>query len=632
MPPSDMPEDHDAAGAAPVKQVKVRRVKQRLATRHKRYFVRVFATLCGLALLVGAACGWLAYRAFELRTQFTAASALLPEFKTSFLEKDPVAAQDTLNQIRRHTSSAKSAATDPLWLAASTLPWAGPNFSALTEVALSAHDVVDGAAKPLVGAANSVEWEKLTPVDGRINLAPLATASPSLVAAANTIELTHSRLEAIDRSRLLPEISQPLDETIKTLDDLRSPLRVAADTSRILPSMLGSAEARNYLVLVQNSAEVRATGGLPGALALLRVKDGVMQLESQVSGASLGRFTPPVEVDAAQRSIYTNRLGAFISDVNLTPDFPTAALSAKSMWETRYDTEIDGVVALDPVVLSHFLEASGPIPVTAPINNRTGTPADLPVALSADNVVETLLADTYLTVDSNEAQDEYFASASSAIFGTLASGKIPGKSLVQALVTSANENRIYLWSARKDEQKVLAASAVGGSVTKPVTGGSAFGVYFNDGTGAKMDYYVRRTVQLEQICSGDGYSQYKVKIKLTNTAPPDAGTAFPAAVTGGGLFGTAPGSVQTNVMAYGPTLSQMDTVSQDGNRVSFGSHVHSGRPLGMVAVKLAPGESTALEMTFVKVVQDAEPNLLVTPTVQAVKEVTLPTQMAICGP
>jgi hypothetical protein len=589
---------------------------------------RTIVVAGSFAVVVAAVGGWLTHRALELKSELTAASLLLPEFKNQLLMKDESAAEDALQQLQTHTDAAQAAANDPLWKAAAAVPWIGPNFSAVSELALSAGDVVEGTAKPLLRVFRTIEYENLTPVGGKFDVAPLAVASPTIVAAANTVELTHSRLADLDSSRLFAEIAGPLNETLAALDELRATLNVAADGSRVLPSMLGSNGARNYLILVQNNAEIRATGGLPGALALLRVENGAIQLAAQSSGSALGKFTPPIDVDPAQSLIYTDRLGSFISDVNLTPDFPTAAQSAKQMWEKRFGSSIDGVVAIDPVVLSHILDASGPVEVPVPSGStRAG---GFPAALTADNVVQTLLSDVYRNVDGNNSQDAYFASASEQIFKALASGKAPGVKLVPALVKSAAENRVYVWSDHKTEQQVLKTLSIGGAASGPNVGGASFGVYFNDGTGAKMDYYVKRTVQLVQQCMSDGYGEVKVRITSTNTAPADAATSMPAYVTGGGIYGVPPGTVRTNVIAYGPVQSNVETASVDGHKVGFAAHHHANRPVGTVTVSLTPGQSSTVEMTFGKIVQHAEPNLLVTPTVQPVKDVALPTEPAEC--
>ncbi len=154
--------------------------------------------------------------------------------------------------------------------------------------------------------------------------------------------------------------------------------------------------------------------------------------------------TPPVTVDPVQTLIYTSRLGSFIGDVNLTPDFPTAAKTAKTMWEERYDSKIDGVVAIDPVVLAHILEATGPIAV--PVSNDLQVSGGIAGVLTAQNAVQTLLSDVYKNIADNTTQDEYFSMASAKIFEALASGKASASKLWNPLSKSVAENRIYVWS------------------------------------------------------------------------------------------------------------------------------------------------------------------------------------------
>lgn len=600
--------------------------KSRKGSGRTRRRLRLLALgLGGTVLVGGIAAGWLLYRGDQVDTELRSAQTLVPKLRAEVGSRDASAARTTLEEITVHTGNARDAVEDPIWTIASFVPSLGPNFSAVRELALAADEVALGSARPLVTVATSMDWNQLGPKDGKLDVAPLAGASPAILSAANTLDLTYHRLQMIDSSTLVGEVAHPLADTTKQLGELNHTLSTVAHTAALLPSMLGSSEARNYLVLVQNSAEVRATGGLPGALALITVDNGSIELVAQSSGSAMAKSDPPIVVDEEQLSIYSSRLGKFIGDVNLTPDFPTAARTAKAMWEDQHGGAIDGVVAIDPVVLAHLLDASGPLPLS-----NVGVQSGLPTQLTSQNVVPTLLSDVYQAFSSNEAQDEYFAAASREVFQALASGKVSGPALIESLSRSYEENRLHVWSAHNRDQAILGDIPLGGAISGPSTGGASFGVYFNDGTGAKMDYYIRRTVQLEQVCSTDGYSQYNVKISLTNTAPPEAAKLLPSAVTGGGRFGTPAGSVQTNIVAYGPTLSHVDTTTQDGVETTFGSHLHSGRPVGMHSVRLAPGQSTKVEMVFVKVVQNAAPSLSVTPTVEPVKDVTLQTIMSEC--
>jgi hypothetical protein len=132
----------------------------------------------------------------------------------------------------------------------------------------------------------------------------------------------------------------------------RETLDAAENASTLAPAMLGSETKRRYLLLIQNNAEIRASGGIPGALAEVTADRGRLSLGQQATAVGLGPFVPPVAVDPQQKDIYSVRLGKFVQDVNLTPDFPTTASVVKQMWETRNPGEtLDGVISIDPVAL-----------------------------------------------------------------------------------------------------------------------------------------------------------------------------------------------------------------------------------------------------------------------------------------
>jgi len=187
-----------------------------------------------------------------------------------------------------------------------------------------------------------------------------------------------------------------------------------------------------------------------------------------------------------------------------------------------------------------------------------------------------------------------------------------------------------MWSALPDEQKVLRKYRVGGSIDRPGNSPAQFGVYFNDGTGAKMDYYVERKVQLIKHCPRDGYEETTVRITSTNTAPPDAATSLPTYVTGNGNYGVPAGSVQTNIVAYGPVQANVESASANGQKTGFSPHVHANRPVGILPQRLAPGETGTIEFTFGKIVQHTEPDLVVTPTLRPTEEVVGATEPASC--
>lgn len=594
---------------------------------------RLKVTLIGTSILVvvaGASAAWLGAKASIIKSELKSATSLLAALKDEISRDDPAAATDTVDQLRSHTTAAREAADDPLWTLASSLPWMGGNFSAVAEVTRSADDVAKLSLSPLVKVFDSLDWNALLPSSSATDLVPLQMASPSVSSAAHVVRISAERLDRIDDGSLLPQVSVPLNQAREQLREATGALDAAANAAEIAPGMLGSEAPRNYLLVIQNNAEARASGGIPGALAVLTIDKGKLSLGTQSSATEVGTMSPTLPVDPEQLGIYSVRLGKFMQDVNLTPDFPTAADTAQAMWERRTGQRVDGVLSIDPVALGYVLDATGSVRITNPDLVAVAS-VGLPTELSGENVVETLLSDVYAKIEEPRLQDAYFAGVAQEIFSALSSGEADAKGLLEGITRGSEEGRILVWSAKTSEQRILVKYPLSGSIAGPSISPAEFGVYFNDGTGAKMDFYVKRSVQLFKECAKDGYEQTTVRVTSTNTAPMDAATSLPAYVTGDGIFGVPPGSVQTNIVAYGPVQANVEIAKLDGQKTDFAPHIHSNRPVGVLAVRLAPGETRTVEFTFGKIVQHSEPNLVVTPTVQDVRDVILATENVQCS-
>lgn len=597
---------------------------------HRRVVI-VITSLATLALFVMAGAAWLGTKASEISFELTAATNLIPSLKEEIANNDAVAAAATVDELRVHTARAKEAADDPLWTLASILPLLGYNFGAVAEVARSADDVSGLGLAPLVKVYGSLNWETLLPSSKGTDLEPLKAASPSVVAAADAVRMSADRLSQIDAGKLLAQVADPLTSARDQLSDLTEVLDAAASASNIAPGMLGSEAKRNYLLVIQNNAESRASGGIPGALAIISLDKGKLVLGPQSNAGALGPMSPIVQVDTEQQQIYSGRMGKFMQDVNLTPDFPTAASTAQAMWERKTGQRVDGVISIDPVALGYILDATGSVRISDPELVALAS-TGLPTELTGKNVVRTLLSDVYAQIEQPSLQDAYFAGVAQELFAALSAGKGDAKGLIEGLTRATSEGRVLIWSGIPAEQSVIGLYPLSGSISGPSIAPAQFGVYFNDGTGAKMDYYVKRTVQLVQECSVNDYSQVTVRVTSTNTAPSDAATSLPAYVTGEGAFGIAPGTVQTNVTAYGPTQANLVGATEGGQKIPVSSNRHDGRPVGTTTVTLAPGESSTIDMRFNKIVQHSSPEIRVTPTTQDVRDVILATESATCDP
>ncbi|MDM4777818.1 DUF4012 domain-containing protein [Micromonospora sp. b486] len=132
--------------------------------------------------------------------------------------------------------------------------------------------------------------------------------------------------------------------------------------------------------------------------------------------------------------------------MNLNPDFPAAAALYRDMVRRRTGTTVDGVLAVDPVVLSYLLGVVGPVNVP-----------DGP-SLGAATAVRTLLSDSYRDLGTKD-QDEYFTKAASGVFDTLFTKTVDPRALLTVFYRSIHERRILFWSVRPEEQPPWPAPA-----------------------------------------------------------------------------------------------------------------------------------------------------------------------------
>lgn len=124
-----------------------------------------------------------------------------------------------------------------------------------------------------------------------------------------------------------------------------------------LPAFLGERVPRKYLILFQNSAEIRPTGGFIGSVGILSLNDGYVtdfQIKDiyEIDGQLSTEIPPP-----AGFGIITNSWG--LRDANWHPNFPTSARVAAWFFEEAGFGTVDGVFAVNASLLSSLVTEVG---------------------------------------------------------------------------------------------------------------------------------------------------------------------------------------------------------------------------------------------------------------------------------
>jgi hypothetical protein len=541
----------------------------------------VIAVLTFVALWVGVR-GLMAKDALDKAVP--AASALAQQIS----DGDTKGADASFRTLQANASAAAALTSDPVWRAAEIIPAVGVNLTAVREAAGIVDDVSRNAIARIVGISATVGVSEFAPVEGAVQLQPLIDAQPGLTAAAVVFDSADRRAQAIDTDATIGVVTKAM----KKLKDTLAEATVVVDTvdraATLLPPMMGAGGERNYVLLFQNPAELRATGGIPGALAQLSVSDGAISLTQQASSGDFPMAAAPVaELPLETRALYGDITGQYIQDVNLTPQFPLSAPLAAEMWRQKFGVQVDGVMSVDPVALSYLLRATGPITLA------TGD------VLTSDNAVQLLLTDVYSRYKDPRVQDAFFSAAAAAVFNAVATGAADPSKMLAALTQAGDEHRLLVWSANLDEQAELAETTIAGGLPVSDAKTDRIGVYFNDATGSKMGTHLQTQIDTgRKVCRADGLPQSDVEITLTNTAPTDAATSLPKYVTGGGAYGVAPGNIKLVVNVYGMPGSANLGLTRDGMEFAHHSTTDSGYPVSAVEVELAPGQTTTLVSSF----------------------------------
>ncbi|GAB1645872.1 DUF4012 domain-containing protein [Krasilnikovia sp. MM14-A1259] len=519
------------------------------------------------------------------RTDLLAVGRLAQQLRQELDHGDVPAAQRILADLRTHAHAARSATEGPLWGLGSRLPRVGPDMAAVATVARVVDDLAEHGLPELLGLANAVDPARLAPRNGTVRLAGLTPLTAQVDAAGGAVRSALDELSTIPTGRLAPQLSAAIAELRTGLERAAADIGTAARAIRLLPPMLGYGGPRTYLILFQNLAEVRATGGMPGAFATVRADRGGMRvLRTGATSSEMHAFYPPVaRLDPDLRGLYGDLPAVYPADVNLTPDFPTAATLIREMYRQRTGLRVDGVIAVDPVALSLILQATGPVPV------RGGW------TLTAGNAVRVLLSDVYQRLGTQAGQDRFFLDAANAVFGTLLRGRISPRPALAALARAAGERRILLWSAHPAEQRLLDTTVLAGALPADDGAAPTVGVFLNDGSGAKLGYYLRHTAELSETCPAGGARELHLRVTLASSAPSHG---LARSVLGLGLAGD-PYTMRTHVMVFSPTGGDIVDAARDGRPVSWAVGAERGRVVGKVTVDLRPGARQTLDFHLV---------------------------------
>jgi len=540
-----------------------------------------------LLLVLGAVLlvGYTGYQALKARTALNAAASELDQLSTQVTSGEQAAAARTLVEAQRHTHEARSSTSGLGWWISGRLPQIGPNVRAVQTVAQVSDDVATKVLPDVLKAADTLRPDRLRPVHGRIDLRPLEAASPEVSRAASRLSAQRTRIDAVDTTALSDQISGPVKQMQTKIASADRLVDRASRALELLPPMLGSNGRRTYLLMFQNNAESRATGGIPGAFAEMTARNGKVTLRRQDDAQTIGSFRrPPTPLTAQEKALFGTGMGIYPQDVNFTPDFPRSAQLIRGMYEARAATKVDGVVSVDPVALSYLLKGTGPVQT---VGGRT---------IDASTVVPLLLSKVYAEIADPAAQNQYFNAVARTVFDKVTAGAGQPRALVTGLVQATSEQRLLIWSAHPDEERLLAPGAIAGALARTPTSSPEVGVFFNAAGAYKLDYYLDYTASVASSRCVAGRQQLRLDVAM-HSAVPKSYRSLPDYVDPvQPTFGR--GKILVNTYLFAPIGGRPLRIALDGKSEAFNTRRLDGHRLVARTMLLEPGQTKVLSMTM----------------------------------
>ncbi len=479
--------------------------------RKRRVWPWIVLVIFLLLIAIVVVGGVFAIQALKVKDDLQAAKGKISAVVPLMKKGDTAGVEALSKQVLKLTSDADKIVAGPLWDIASIVPGVGANVVAVSETTKATHILVRDAlplASSLLPLADPANFKV---EGGGINLAPFREAEPKLPQLSAIFDNAKTHIDRIDMKAIHPYIKSNISQIVDIVDTAAPTLSFAQENLPVLLSTLGADGPRNYALLFQNNAEIRATGGNPGAGAVLTVDNGKVTMRQDQAALNFvllgpkGQF-PQHLADPAEEKLFEGDTWAHSQNYTRTPDFADTAHLVGGLWNQTVGGKLDGVISIDPITLSYMLQVAGPVQVP-----------DETTPVTADNAVKLLLSDTYERFGAKgDLADLYFAKVSAAVFSKVMSGGWDPLKMVEQLQKATHEQRIYAWFADEKQQAMATQLGIDGKITTDNKTVTQTGIYLNDSSHSKLEYYLSNKITV--TCSAENRT-VTTTIEMHNAVP-----------------------------------------------------------------------------------------------------------------
>lgn len=307
---------------------------------------------------------------------------------------------------------------------------------------------------------------------------------------------------------------------VEKVDQYTPLIEAYAQNDDLLPGILGWDAPKRYLVLAQNPAELRPTGGFIGTYGIVTFDKGRITERrfEDVFKLDVDREYPYVTPPAALDGHLLGGQSWQLADANWSPDFPTAAQDALALYTNESgDAEIDGVIALTTYAIDSLLVATGPVRVPIyEVTVKAGETTLVALQQTRQEPVPGVNRKAFLDAFAGQLLDSLLA--------------LPPKSwgrVLDQLEVVGRSRQALVWLADEDAQSLITELGWDGSVGH-APGDFLYVVDANVAPASKLNAVTQRRTELDIALDPAGTATHNARITWQNDIEESAATPYRA--------------------------------------------------------------------------------------------------------
>ena len=366
------------------------------------------------------------------------------------------------------------------------------------------HLIAAGKLLATVGAGATTLTQELSaaaatwPAEQALHAKGTAVTSPlaNIGMWTDTAEVLASELRAAETElQQVTTESLPADAGAKVttartgLEGLLQKITPVLTALHAAPDALGMRVPRRYLILLQNSDELRPTGGFVGSYVSVTLNNGFVenfQIHDIYETANqIVTHEPP----HAGLEALTNRNG--LQDANYTADFPTSAAEFERLFELARTGSADGIVAITSNALERIVGLTGGLNVS-----RLKNP------VTASDIVPLLELVIESKVDGSDAPKKILPEVWQSVSASLKT--LPMSTLAAFGMQELKARDIQVWSPIASLEQAAVALGIDGTLPVATTGQDMLAVSRMSLSGNKSDRYMESSLSHATVLEGNG--------------------------------------------------------------------------------------------------------------------------------